>query len=334
MAVCGTLLVALALASLTQPVHSAVIPPSAHSEAESELSSLTQEQQSLSVSGAAVERTVQSAKVRPDWNEKTVQDIVQDEQKVDMGEDSAERGEWESLNILHHTLQEGKNKVARPEDWESDDTDEDLPVLEQPEIIPQDKLLHDDESDEKELLDLKEERDQSDGDYKQVLQVADRMGDYGPDPGPHAEDSVAQTSEDGSLSSEEYDGFGSDDTNEEEWIEVSDANKLADDLADDLADLGSDGLAGGGTQGPRSRTPASSFNTDQFHQVRPYLDDAIAKIGSDHAVHDDVKRGQDFVQVPGFPPLRVIELNETIYINNTDDSTQVSCLCYPHCPAG
>ena len=73
MAVCGTLLVALALASLTHPVHSAVIPPNAHSKAESELSSLTQEQQSLSVSGAAVERTVQSAKVRPDSNEKALQ---------------------------------------------------------------------------------------------------------------------------------------------------------------------------------------------------------------------------------------------------------------------
>ena len=339
MAVFGRMMVAVTLLCVAERiVQTAVVPLSADSQAESELSSLAQQPPPLGLSDKGdAERMLQSAQDTPDTYEKALQDIVQGDKNVDLVQDSAEQGNGESQNILEEALQEEKDKTGWPEDSESFDTDKNSSALKQLEITTEDKL-HSDASQETELLDLVDESDKTDRDYDKASRGIHRPEEEGSDVGGHAKVAAGQSSEDSSPSDEDYDGFGSDDTDKEGWREVPNTDKLA----DDLPAFPSDGW--GPVDGPggdvslsmhreRSNIPLSPLNTDQLDEVRPYLNDAIPNRGGSDDVHDDVKRGQDFVQVPGFPPLRVIELNETIYLNNTDHETQVTSFCpLAHCP--
>jgi len=49
-------------------------------------------------------------------------------------------------------------------------------------------------------------------------------------------------------------------------------------------------------------------------------------IGGGDDVYGDVERGEKWLKVPGLPPVRLVELNETIYINNTDNQ-EVDFIC-------
>ncbi|KAK7102023.1 aspartic and glutamic acid-rich protein-like [Littorina saxatilis] len=323
----------LALTTLATYINAAAIPQF-NPEAENELDSL-KNQPSLG-SEDSLEEALQSPQAVPDSSEKYPLDVVRDDTNLEtiehLDEDTAGDDEDNKNDDEGEDDVDDEDPEEQLEDLRPDDLGRNHALPNQPEETSDDELQAEEIQANEHHDDGISKNKDSDREYEKALQDMKNGEEIGPDFQEQAIENESQTgSEENSSPEKDYEGYGSDDEDadgedekdEDDFIEITDLSIPAKDPStvnsdDDKAFQNSpEAQIPPTNERGTPAMPASLSEAENVESQHPYGDDAI--VSEDDVMHDDVKRADKMLKLPGHPPMRVIELNETLYLNNTDD---------------